>query len=110
MSLGALTRLKKTYRMPISAATSPRDHLSAEMERYIKHPVIDGDENPLKWWKQNEQRFPLLSQLAKKYLAIRASSSPSERLFSKAGLISTPARAQLKPEKVEMLVFLAENL
>ena len=78
MSLGALTSLKKTDRMPISAATSPRDHLSAEMERYMKHPVIDGDENPLKWWQQNEQRFPLLSQLAKKYLAIQASSSPSE--------------------------------
>ena len=60
MSLGALTSLKKTDRMPISAAMSPRDHLSAEMERYTKHPVIDGDENPLKWWQQNESDFHCL--------------------------------------------------
>ena len=93
-----------------SAAQSPRDRLSAEIERYIRYPVIDGDENPLKWWQRNEQELPLLSQLAKRHLVIQASSSPSERLFSKAGLVSTPARAQLKPAKVDMLVFLAENL
>ena len=46
----------------------------------------------------------------RRYLAIPATSSPSERLFSKAGQVSTPARAQLKPEKVDQLVFLAENL
>ncbi len=52
---------------------------------YIRHPVIDGTENPLKWWQRNEQELPLLSQLAKGYLAIQASSYPLERLFSKAG-------------------------
>ena len=84
--------------------------MSAEFKQYTKYPVIDGDEDPLKYWKRCELELPLLSQLAKRYLSIQASSSPSERLFSKAGLVSTPARAQLKPEKVDMLVFLAENL
>jgi hypothetical protein len=52
-----------------------------------------------------------LSQLARTYLAIQATSSPSERLFNNAGQIATPARAQLKPDdKVDKLVFLAENL
>ncbi len=109
LSLGALTSLEKSKERP-SAAQSPRDRLSAEIERYIRYPVIDSDENPLKWWQRNEQERPLLSQLAKRHLVIEASSSPLERLFSKAGLVSTPARAQLKPEKVDMLVFLAENL
>ena len=52
----------------------------------------------------------LLSQFAWRYLAIQASSAPSERLLSKAGQIVTPQRAQLKPDKANMLVFLAENL
>ncbi len=109
LSFGALTSLKKSKERP-SAAQSPRGRLSAEIERYIRYPVIHGDENPLKWWQSNEQELPLLSQLAKRHLVIQASSSLLERLFSKAGLVSTPARAQLKPEKVDMLVFLAENL
>ena len=49
-------------------------------------------------------------RLSKEIQRYQGSSSPSERLFSKAGLISTPSRAQLKPEKVDMLTFLAENL
>ncbi|CAB4038868.1 zinc finger BED domain-containing 1-like, partial [Paramuricea clavata] len=107
LSLGALTSLKKPKERP-SAAQSPCNRLSAEIEHYIKYLVIDGDEYPLKWWQRNEE-LPLLSQLTKRYLAIQASSSLSEHLFSKAQLVSMPARAQLKPEKVDMLVFLAEN-
>ena len=85
-----------------------RDRLSKEIQRYQMYPVIDGDEDPLKWWRRSEVGFPMLCQLARKYLSIQASSSPTERLFSKAGLISTPSRAQLKPEKVDMLTFLAK--
>ena len=87
-----------------------RSRLSKEINIYLSQPVIDGDDEPLQWWKINAKELPLLSQLARKYLAIQATSSPSERLFSKAGQISTPARTQLKPDKVEKLVFLAENL
>lgn len=108
LSIGALTSLKKPQQA--SSAQSPRDRLSKEIKQYQTYPVIDGNEDPLKWWQRNGIDFPLLCQFARKYLAIQASSSPSERLFSKAGLVSSPSRAQLKPEKVDMLTFLAENL
>ena len=81
-----------------------------EIQRYQTYPVIDGDEDPLKWWQRSEVEFPMLCQLARNYLSVQASSSPTERLFSKAGLISTSSRAQLKPQKVDRLTFLAENL
>ena len=108
LSLGALTSLKKPETM--SPAASPRNRLSKENETYVFFPVVDGDDDSLCWWKLNNHKLPMLGQLARRYLAIQATSSPSEKLFSKAGQVSTPARAQLKPEKVDQLVFLAENL
>ena len=48
--------------------------------------------------------------LARTKCSIFTSSSPSERLFSKAGQIVSSQRAQPKPEQANMLIFLAENL
>nr|XP_055030442.1 E3 SUMO-protein ligase ZBED1-like [Misgurnus anguillicaudatus] len=78
----------------------------AEMSLYLQEMVIDGEEDPLTWWKANQGRFPLMA----KYLCICATSAPSERVFSTAGNVVTPLRSLLKPEKVNMLVFLARNL
>ena len=44
------------------------------------------------------------------YLAIPATSIPSERAFSAAGHIVNKKRACLHPSSVNMLVFLSENL
>ena len=67
-------------------------------------------ENPLKWWKANSHKYPVLSVLSKKYLAIPATSVPSERVFSAAGNIVSEKRSCLLRELVSRLVFLAKNL
>ncbi|KAL2091684.1 hypothetical protein ACEWY4_013947 [Coilia grayii] len=82
----------------------------AEMAIYLQERVIDREENPLIWWKNNQCRFPLMAKLAKKYLCICATSTPSERVFSTAGSVVTPIRSLLKPEKENMFVFLARNI
>ena len=67
-------------------------------------------QSPLKWWGDNKRRYPLLFQLAARYLAIPAMSVPCERVFSIAGHVVNQKRVCLLPSNVNMLVFLAENL
>jgi len=43
-------------------------------------------------------------------LSIQATSAPSKRLFSTAGLTIAKDRARLTPDNAEMLVFLHDNL
>ena len=41
-----------------------------EVEQYLAEPVIDLKiGNPFEWWKQNSSRYPILSELARKYLS-----------------------------------------
>ncbi|XP_077308604.1 E3 SUMO-protein ligase ZBED1-like [Lithobates pipiens] len=81
-----------------------------EIHMYFSEQAIPKEENLLKWWKENEKRFPILAMLAKSYLSVPATSTPSERLFSVAGNIVTKKRASLtSAEHVYMLTFLHCN-
>ena len=85
-----------------------KERLAVEVSRYIGEQATD--KTPVDWWKQNQDRYPLLSQLAMRYLAIPATSVPCERVFSSTGYIVSERRSCLLPENVSKLVFLAENL
>ena len=65
--------------------------------------------NPLQWWKFRGVKYPLLRKLARKMLCIPATSAPSERVFSVAGLTISKLRTKLKPDNASCLVFLKEN-
>ncbi|XP_028414074.1 zinc finger BED domain-containing protein 1-like [Dendronephthya gigantea] len=99
-----------------SERETPRQKSRKEIDSYLSTSSLDlisesgVETEPLAWWRDHCRDFPLLAKRARKYLCIQASSSPSERLFSKAGQVITPQRTQLNPEKANMLVFLAENL
>ena len=92
------------------------------MNRYIQSqglpilqntPAVGGKtkyHNPLVWWTQNERFFPILSKLAKRILAIPATSCPSERVFSVVGRIVSARRAKLSTSNVSMLLFLKQEL
>ena len=89
---------------------SPEKLMKDEIEQYSKIIKPDADSNPLDWWKIHESAYPTLAKLAKKYLCICASSCASERLFSTSGHIASKKRTLLKPNKLNMLVFLTRNL
>ena len=61
----------------------------------------------LKWWKEHAVLFPYLSQVARRYLAMPATSASVERLFSVAGQVVTAKRNSLH---VTLLVFLHEAI
>jgi hAT family C-terminal dimerisation region len=64
------------------------------------------DDNPLEWWQQHASAYPLLAAVARKWLAVPASSAASERVFSSAGLTVSSKRTSLGTERVATLVFL----
>ena len=62
--------------------------------------------NPLVWWENNCNKFPHIAILARQVLCIPATSAPSERVFSAAGLTIANSRARLLPEHADDLVIL----
>lgn len=81
-----------------------------EMEGYLDLPQIGLNNDPLAWWKLHSKRFPILSELSKIYLAVPATSTPSERLFSDAGNLLTNKRTRLLPELFKRMIFLKKNI
>ncbi|CAM4623496.1 unnamed protein product [Leuciscus chuanchicus] len=59
-----------------------RQKVQSELESYLMCPDADSESEPLEWWRLHERNFPRVSKLAKKYLCIPATSTPSERIFS----------------------------
>ncbi|KAL4131395.1 hypothetical protein QTP88_008711 [Uroleucon formosanum] len=82
---------------------------STQYHYYFAEPQLRYDFDPFEWWKSHEKKYPLIAELAKKYLSIPATSVSSERCFSTAGNVVTSKRNCLAPENVNMLVFLYQN-
>jgi hypothetical protein len=65
--------------------------------------------NPLDWWRVHQSDYPYLAKLSIRYLAIPATSAPSERVFSTAGLTISKDRARLHSSRANELVFLHDS-
>ena len=67
---------------------SHEDMIEMELTEYKNEPELPtktrGERNsPLEWWKSSQNRFPILSRLARIYLAVQATSASSERIFQR---------------------------
>lgn len=65
--------------------------------------------DPLKWWQEKSSLYPLLAKLSQKFLAIPATSAPSERLFSIAGITIANDRSSMLPVIASEEIFLRTN-
>lgn len=77
-----------------------------ELQIYLKTPVANLKQNPLHLWKVLESTCPNLKKISLKYLCCTATSTASERLFSKAGYLLYQQRNRLKGKHLSKLIFL----
>jgi hypothetical protein len=66
--------------------------------------------DPGKWWNERKSILSHLSELARKYLPITATSTPSERLFSDTGNHISIRRTRLDPNLLRRMIFLKRNM
>jgi hypothetical protein len=64
---------------------------------------------PLDWWKTSAHRFKNFERLAVKYLAIPATSAPSERIWSRAARVLTAKRNRMSEEVTSAIMYCREN-
>ncbi|XP_052263805.1 E3 SUMO-protein ligase ZBED1-like [Dreissena polymorpha] len=89
---------------------SKNDIIDAEVKSYMSEPILEYKEDPLKWWRKKQKTYPVLAQVASRYLVMQGTSVPSERIFSTAGDLVSAHRACLDPENVDMLIFVKTNI
>ncbi|XP_059085101.1 zinc finger BED domain-containing protein 4-like [Tigriopus californicus] len=104
MDREVITEMKDSY--------SSSNQATNELHLYLTEvPRISRQSDPLNWWvKVSKERFPHIYQVGIKYLAIPATSVPSERLFSSAGDILREKRSNLGDDIVTSLICLHANL
>ncbi|RYA73269.1 hypothetical protein DD595_25200, partial [Enterobacter cloacae complex sp. 4DZ3-17B2] len=73
-------------------------------DEYTNAPRETRDCNILKWWKENQQKYPTLALMARDILGTPATSVPAERLFSKASLIIRKHRNRLNAKSARTLL------
>ena len=83
--------------------------IQREFDLYIADANIEFYTDPLIYWQLRANTFPLLLKAALKYLAVPASSAPTERVFSIAGKIFRPERCRLSDAAFEKIMFIRAN-
>ena len=63
----------------------------------------------MEFWRQRCADYPILSEMAKIYLAISPGSVPVESMFSTAGYMLNSKRSSMAPYKVDMVLFIQYN-
>lgn len=108
LDLSPTSRLLQKSRL--SRLDTGASKIRKEMAIYESYSFATKGSDVLGWWKIHEEHLPILAQIARKILAIPASSAKSERVFSTGGLVVSAKRGNLGPKKVEELIVIKQNL
>lgn len=95
--------------MTTATVTSPAP-ATIELQQYRQEPRCNAESDALEWWRETgAKKYPHLAALARKYLAIPATSASSERLFSLGQHITQGRRNGLDPDYTASILFLKSN-
>jgi hypothetical protein len=103
--MGDVRDAEVTVSGSLSAATAA----PSEVQQYLTEKNIKKESSPFTWWAGNKERFPMVALLARRYISAPMGSIASEREFKIAKRVVT-GRWTMKPESVEMCLFLKYNL
>ena len=94
-------RLEQAFFGNLFTATTPRR--VNEVDSYLVSRETGDD--VLDFWKCKAAQWPCLARVAKSLLAIPATETSSERVFSMAGRTLEDRRSRLNPDTVDDLMF-----
>ena len=81
-----------------------------ELDDYMTSVIsISENNNILTYWRNNEQRYPTLCTIVRKLLAIPASNTVVERLFSASKNIMRDKRTSFNEDTLHKLLFLKKK-
>jgi len=81
-----------------------------EIDKYLSENLLNHQEDLLKWWSDRQKLYPRLYEMVLRRICVPATSVPSERVFSKAGLVLNAKRPRLTTDKVEKILFIQSNI
>ncbi|CAF1501207.1 unnamed protein product [Adineta ricciae] len=83
--------------------TTPHNEIKQWMDNDVQ--LAEGDDDILGFWSNYAKRYPTIAAIAMKVLAIPASNTTVERLFSSTKITMTDRRTRLGAQKVRYLIF-----
>ncbi|CAF3833689.1 unnamed protein product [Rotaria magnacalcarata] len=97
--------LDEIFDVPDKEDNIPQQPLDrTEFDRYLGDETrIDNNTNILTYWHLNKSIYPNLARLAKRILAIPATNTTIERLFSDSANTKTDRRTRLDTDKINNL-------
>lgn len=77
-----------------------------ELDMYVREACC-AEEDELAYWSRMQKTFPHLAEMARAFLGIPATSTPCERLFSKAKYFIPASRNRLTTETAKQSILLS---
>ncbi|CAF1481868.1 unnamed protein product [Didymodactylos carnosus] len=78
--------------------------------RIFVNKIKKASSSATKFWKTYSNQLPVLSKVARKYLATPGTSVPSESAFSTSAYLARKQRPRLTPDSLAVSVFLKDKI